>query len=659
MRSTLVSAALVLVVAATSSCRIFPGRSGPSRAGTTAAVGEAAPPSGLGTRVTYRLPNGLRVVLEENHAAPVVALQAWIAAGASNDPVGQEGLAHLFQHLLLQSAGAPAASATQATRDLAAVGARVGAWTTVDDTVVAGVLAAPFIDVGVRALAALLSQPSLAPPDIEAARRAARDDLRQASQVPGRVAAQAALTTAFPGHPYGRSLMGTDASLGSLGVTQIQAFWETFYAPDNITLVIVGDFDAATTRALVLAAFGGWQSRKGAWTSSGTASDPGNSTQTAPQVAVFTAQVPTPEVAVAFRIPGMKAAEIPALELLAALLGPRRGGRLDVEVVRNRQLVTNPRAFLFNAHQGGLLITTATLGPGRADEAAHAIRDEILRFTREQVSADELARARTLVEGDGAMDKATIGGYARKLGMSMAVAGDPTFEATYLDRLRKVDPGDLRKVAARTFVLTNLSVTVVLPTARDPQNDDRAASLLPRLRAVASAPTAPESGPMVSTTAVAASGRDVMEYLLPSGVRLLVLRDDTAPQLSVRAAWPGGARVQDARLAGASSLMARLFARATKTRPADVLANELAEVAGTIDGAAGIDSLTVRGDFLASRWERGLELMVDCLRNPRLSDEDIERERRVLLDAVRARNDDPTEIALRLFRGALFGRHPY
>lgn len=118
-------------------------------------------------------------------------------------------------------------------------------------------------------------------------------------------------------------------------------------------------------------------------------------------------------------------------------------------------------------------------------------------------------------------------------------------------------------------------------------------------------------------------------------------------------------RFEDGRLAGATSMLARLLPRETKTRTVQRLEAELRELGGHVDGLASVDSLGLRGDFLATRWERGLELVVDCLRNPKLSDEEVERERRVLLDAIRTRDDDPTTVAQSLFQSALYGRHPY
>jgi zinc protease len=644
----LVITALALVVTSASGCRSY--RGAPASAAATVGL-ESRRPGGLGSRATLTLGNGLRVVLEENHAAPVVAIQAWVHVGAADDPPRQAGLAHMFQHLLFLSTRSRPAG--QVGREIAAIGGRIGAWTGYDQTVFHEVVASAFVELGLDVLADALGQTLLTAADVETARRRAKEDLRQTSVAPERVAAQAALATAFAGHPYGGSLMGTDASLAAITPDQVKSFFDQFYGAANTTLVIVGDFDPSVLRPRVEAAFGSWRS--------GTPAAPRSPVpdQLAPLVGVLTAEVSAPQLVVAFRIPDLRDPDAPALELLAAVLGPGRGGRLETEIVRNRQLASSPHAYLFNGRGVGLLVMTASLGPGRVDDAARVVIDEALRLSRDRIGSDELVQARTIVEGDGASDRASLQGYARRLGLFATLGEDPGLPAAYVDRLRAVDAGDLMDVAARTFRRENLIVAAVLPAARDPLRDDRTAKLATRLQAVAAASEARASAPVVGSQ-VLSSGRDVVvDYALPSGVRLLVLHDDAAEQLSVRAIWSGGVRFENERLSGATSLLARLLPRGTKTRSAARLASELGELAGNIDGIAGIDSLGLRGDFLASHWERGIEVVIDCLRNPKIAEEDVERERRVLLDAIRARDDDATEVALRLFGGALFGRHPY
>jgi zinc protease len=650
VRSAVVITVLALVAASVFATGCRPYKGAPEGPAAMAAA-EHSGSGGTASRAVFDLPNGLHVILEENHAAPVVAIQAWIQVGSADDPPRQEGLAHLFQHLLFTSAKAH--PTRQIGGEIAAVGGRIGAWTTTEQTVFHEVIASAYVDLGLDILAAILRQPPLAPADLEIARQAAKDDLRQAAGVPDRVAVQAALATAFAGHPYGRPLLGTEASLTAISPEQVNAFFDRFYGATNTTLVLVGDFNSSMVRERIASGFGSWHAGHAP---SPRARPPA---QAEPRVTVVSADVPAPQLVVAFRTPDMRDPIVPALELLAAVMGPGGGGgRLDLEVARNRQLTIGPRAYLFNARDAGLLLATAALGRGRIEEAAQALIDEILRLSREPVGLDELARARTMVEGDNASDRASLDGYARKLALFTTVTADPGFEAVYLRHVRSVAASDLMDAAFRTLRSSNLTLAVVLPDARDPQRDERALRLKARLSAMVAAS---ETRVAVSSEQglVSAVGQDVVDYALASGVRLLVLRDDTATQVSIRAVWSGGVRFEDARLAGATSLLARLLPRGTKTRAPEQLANELREVAGVMDGIAGMDTLGIRGDFLASRWERGIELMVDCLRNPRLGDEEIERERRVLLDAIRSRDEDPTELALRLFEGALFGRHPY
>jgi zinc protease len=205
-------------------------------------------------------------------------------------------------------------------------------------------------------------------------------------------------------------------------------------------------------------------------------------------------------------------------------------------------------------------------------------------------------------------------------------------------------------------------MAVVIPegAGRTSLDDGRIEQLTARLRVIARTCEQQRPIPSPSKHASASSvGQDFVDYRLPSGVRLLVIPDDTAAQLSVRALWLGGSRMDDARLSGASALIARLLPRGTRSRGAEPLDAEMADIAGTLEGISGADILGLRADFLASRWERGLELIADVLCNPLFAEEDVERERRVQLDLIRRRDEDPSALALRAFREALYGAHPY
>src|SRR6185295_17194121 len=139
------------------------GRRGDGVPGAPPAMG--APP----VRAEHRLDNGVRVVIEENHVAPLVAVQVWVASGAADDPPALAGAAHLFEHLVLR--GGKRRAPGEGIREIEAVKGSVGAWTGQDETVYHAVVAAPFFELGLDVLADAVANPNLDAAEIERARK--------------------------------------------------------------------------------------------------------------------------------------------------------------------------------------------------------------------------------------------------------------------------------------------------------------------------------------------------------------------------------------------------------------------------------------------------------------------------------------------------------
>lgn len=641
MRSVSVIPALLLTAVCGASCRPMSPKGGPDRVRAAPGSDQDVRPSGLETRAAFSLPNGLHVLLEENHAAPLMALQLWLGVGAADEPPGLEGAANVVRHALRRSVAAAGSRAL----------ARTGAWVSHDQTALHLVVASAFVDDGLRALGGAAMAPSLTAPDFEAARAAARDDLRLSRGDPERVAAAAALAAAFTAHPYRRALFGTDAQLATLQGDAVRAFFEGAYGAGNATLVIVGDFDSSVVRERVTAVFGGW--RRGA----GRLTRVAEPAQQSFRVVAAGVEGGAAELSLVWRTPDFLSGDRAALQVLAALLGRGSRSRFDAELVRNRQLAAETSAFLFAARDSGLLVSRAVLGPGPIEDAARAMLDEVSRLATDGPTSEELRRARMLAEAEEVAQKAGLDGYAGRLALYATLAGDAEAEAAHRKRLHELDVQQVKRAAARYLRSSALTVVVGIPPGQA-RAENKEAALTARLRAVVTAADArgPAKPSKVSPPSLV---RDVVTYALPSGVRVLIFADDGADEVAVRAVWSGGVRVEDSRLAGATSLLARLLARATKTRSSEQLTAELADLGGRMEGFAGLDVLGVRGEFLAASWERGLDLLVDCLRNPRFSEDDVEQDRRVLLDAIRLRDEDPGAVATRLFDDNLFARHPY
>jgi zinc protease len=127
----------------------------------------------------------------------------------------------------------------------------------------------------------------------------------------------------------------------------------------------------------------------------------------------------------------------------------------------------------------------------------------------------------------------------------------------------------------------------------------------------------------------------------------------------MRAVWMGGLRYEDEKTNGVNNLLAALITRGTRTRSGEEIAREVEGMAGSLGGFSGRNSFGMRAELLARHWERGLEIVADCLLNPAFSDEELDKERRQVLEEIRAQRDNVSAEAFRLFSQALYKKHPY
>jgi zinc protease len=580
------------------------------------------------TRLDFELPNGVEVILQENHVMPVVALQAWVAAGSAAEPAGQGGLAHLTERVVLGGARADADASP------------VTAWTSFDETVFETVVAAPFAVGRLDALAAMLSRGRFDAAEIERARGGALGERVRAAASSSTAATGALFAAAFAGHGYGRPVLGTDASLRALGAADVEAFHARAYVGANVTVVAVGDFDARALGDRVKAAFAALPKGERA------ARAPAPATSGPPATVVATAGGDG-HLVLGFRFDASDDAQLAGVDAVAAALARGAAGRLPRELVQNRQLARQVRASVFDGRDGSVLVVDVGLSSGRSDEAARAVLDELARARRDLTDA-ELEGARAALEAAVARGLETAPGAARRLGLFGTGRGLRSADR-YLEELRGLTLEDARASVDRLLAPGHVFVAVAAPTlARD--------ELVARLRPIAARP-GPKPQPAARPTLSSQGG--IVRVVLRAGPRVLVLRDAGAASVAAHAVWSGGLRLEDARSNGVTSLLAATLPRGTRTRDPASLAADLAGLGGTLAASAGRDEIDVAATFLGRRWEDGLALLVDCLRHPAFADEEVERARRAALERVREREDDADVSAARLSAATLWAGHPY
>jgi len=624
-------------------------------AGPSGGQAQSVDAEGRPKRVVFKLDNGLEVVLEENHAAPVVAFQAWVKIGSADEPPELAGIAHVFEHMLFK--GTKKRGVGQIAREVESSGGEINAWTSHDETVYHLVLASRFFDTGLDILADTLMNSSFDAGELERERNVVLEEIKQGNDDPERQAGLGLFQSVFDVHPYGRPIIGNVATVRKLRRDDILAFFANHYVASNVTLVVVGDFDAAAAKAKIAKAF------KAMARGVAVGPRPTQPEQTGLRVQGAARDVKEAQILMGFRTPEINHPDIATLDLLAVLLGQGDSCRLNLEVVRNRQLATSTSAYLFSARDPGALVIGVGLPPGRVEDAVRAVLDEVLRMTFEEVPPEEMAKAKTILESDRVYDKETVQGYARKLGFFSAIAGDPNFEERYLAALQKTTAADLRRVAAQYLRTANMSIYVQVPEGRSAKQSDKQTDktdkFLQRVRKAAESAESRASTRFARASAAAPDSDRVIRHVFPSGLKLLILRDISVPVVALRATWVGGLRYEDDRSSGISNMIAALLGRGTKTRSAEQIMNEVEGMAGGLSGYSGRNSLGMQAEFLSRYFERGFDLVADCILNATFAEDELEKERRIVLDDIRAQEDNLGQVAFKLFHSAMWQKHPY
>jgi zinc protease len=223
--------------------------------------------------------------------------------------------------------------------------------------------------------------------------------------------------------------------------------------------------------------------------------------------------------------------------------------------------------------------------------------------------------------------------------------------------VREVTPADIRRTAAEHLAVDNMTIAALLPPSRrlatTAGRSARGARLIRGAVKAAAAVARRASRP-----APVPHG-DVARDVLPSGVRVIVKRDPSVPVVAMRAVWTGGLRLETPAQNGINHLLAAMITRGCGDRGAEEIVRTVDEMAGTMAGFSGRNSFGLRGEWLAADWERGLDLMAECITDPSFPHTEFLRERRRTLDELEARKDSPGHVAFRLFAETLYDKHPY
>ena len=608
----------------------------------------------------YRLGNGLEVILAQDRSLPLVAVDIWYHVGAADEEPGRTGFAHLFEHMMFTgSKHIPRGLAEKLLE--AAGGTNSNATTSFDRTNYFDTMPSNQLELALWTHADRMGYllDSLDQAALANQQDVVRNERRQSIEnQPYGIVDEAVFRALFPArHPYRPVVMGSHTDIQSAKLADVRDFFKRYYRPNNATLVIAGDFDTSNAKRLVQKYFGSF--RRGPDVARQVVVTP---PITSERRVTVTDQIELERIDLAWLTPPKFKPDDAELTIAGFILGGGKSSRLYNKLVYDLQVAQEVSAGQDSNALTSVFEIEALARQGHtAAELQPIIDAEIDRLAAEGPTQDEVERAHNQIERALYAQLQRVGGRADVLNSYNQYTGDPGYLSKDIERYTRVTPADVQR-AVREHLSKNARAVVLAvrgekkldpdppapppPTAKDTEsiNSDEPWRKTPPKAAQARTPTLPAP----------------QSFRLANGLTVLHLYRPSLPIATVRLIVNAGLASSDPALPGLADFAAVLLEEGTTSRTSRQLADQLAQLGAVYGAQTRRDVTALHVDGLSRNFADGLALLADIAQHPTFPRDEIERQRKALLNEIAEAREHGGAVADAALARALYGpANPY
>ena len=420
----------------------------------------------------FKLDNGLKIVVQEDHRAPVVVSQVWYRAGSLDEVNGKTGVAHVLEHMMFK--GTKSVPAGKFSRLIAAAGGKENAFTAQDQTTYYQQLEKSNLPLSMKLEADRMANLNLTDEEFAKEIKVVMEERRwRTEDKPQSKVNEQFNSTIYHVHPYGRPVVGWMNDLENMTAADAREWYNTWYAPNNATLVVVGDVNAQDVLKLAKQYFGPLKAH----------ALPARKPQTEPEQkgerrVVVKAQAKLPYVLMGFHVPSLQDADKDvdpyALEILAGVLNGNASARLNQNLVRQSQIAVDVDAGYDMVQRGrqSIFVLDGTPSEGKTvRELEAAILNEIEKIKTGGVTEEELQRVKAQVIAADVYQRDSMFYQAMQIGNLETAGFSWRILKDYPAKLQAVTAEQVQAVAKKYFNQDNLTVATLDPQPIDPNDN--------------------------------------------------------------------------------------------------------------------------------------------------------------------------------------------
>lgn len=613
-------------------------------------------------QIKFQLKNKMKVLLIKSSKSPVVSVQMWVKTGSADERKGEEGISHFIEHLVFK--GTDKYKPGQIANLVEASGGELNAFTSFDQTVFYVTISKNYAEIALDVISQMMGHPSFDAQEIDSEREVVCEEIKMGKDSPRRRSSQLLFSSAFKKHPYGIPVIGYEKNVRSWSIKKIKNYYHARYVPSNMFLVVAGDFELSEMKKAVTAEYSKFKPYK-----LEKRKRPTEPQQKKYQTKFEKSDLHEHHVNLAFRAPNVKHKDIPALDILAMILGQGDSSRLVKKLRLDKPLSNGISAFNYNPQDEGLFVVSSQHEVNHQKEVLNEILTEIFRIRSEKPSWKEIKRARIGISSEQFYSIETVDGLANKAGSQEFYLSDPNAHTKYLAAINKVTPEHVLKVAKKYLNLKTLSVSYMANTSQADAKDVfkfveknwkqlEKTNHKNKIKLPKSKDKKIHIPKLVVKTLNEKTNFAPEEVVLKSGMKVIFKKSKDIPNVTAKFVFKAGARLEDTTEMGLSELLSRTWVSGTKSMSEQEQIQIMEELAMGFSAYAGKNTFGFSLDYLKGFEKESLDLAIKAITEPAFVESIIEREKQIMLHQIKSREDQPSSLCVRQFMQSMFPQHP-
>ncbi len=602
----------------------------------------------------FTLNNGMKVILCPNKKAPVVTSQVWVRTGSADEPKGLEGVSHFIEHLVFK--GSDKYKVGEIAAEIEGHGGELNAYTSFDQTVFYMTLSKVYKEKTFEILSEMMGFPKFDAAEVDKEREVVIEEIRRSMDNPHRISSRALFSTLYKQHPYGVPVIGYEDNIKTMSVDKIKKYYSEHYVPENMTLVVVGDFEESDATPEIEKWF-----QKLPKSTKSKVMRPAEESQEKARINILREDFEEKVFHMAWPVPEITHPDAYALEILAAVLGHGESSRLMRSLFQEKQLAKYSVSHVYLAKDPGFFAITSSPVDGKVGGCLSEIINQLKIFFSSGALDTELERIKNNYKADAFYSLETANGYAQKIGNYNDLYGNPLFQETFLKNISNVTADDLIRVAKEYLSPKHLNIIAMFPKDYEEDLDKEFNDFKDSYEEVFS-----DFDVSQAKGAAVSSSKDLFVWGAPeknsfpvelaklsSDKDLVYKKDNNTPVVSLRWAFEGGMRLESQN-SGCAELASRCWLRDTTTASEAefVLSNE--SLSAYMGSFTGRNTFGLQATFLSPVKEKALENLGSSI-SKKVTDESLfNREKTILLEEIQSESDKPSSLCINQFMESSF-----